>query len=341
MEIKEIQNKGEWEGFLSQCQHKSFLQSWAWGEFCKAMDEKIWRFGVFHNQELIAVALAEKKIAKRGTFLLVPHGPVIKNPVSASKIIASLTQKLKDLAWQEKTAFIRINPILERNDANAQIFKKLGFRSAPLQIHPEASWKLNLEPTETNLLAKMRKTTRYLIKQGLKNQGIAISKSIDPKDVKLFSQFHDLVSKRQNFIPFSLEYLEKEFKAFNQDNEVCLFFARYQGQIAAGAFVIFWSGIAWYHHAISAPKFAKLSAPYQLLWETIKEAKKRNCYVYDFWGFVDPKKQPGHPWAGPTLFKMGFGGQASEYVKTQDLIISNKYWFTYFFEKLRKIKRRL
>jgi hypothetical protein len=38
---------------------------------------------------------------------------------------------------------------------------------------------------------------------------------------------------------------------------------------------------------------------------------------------------------------MGFGAQAYEYLKTQDLPVSKKYFFTYLFEKLRKIKRRL
>jgi len=341
MEIRIIENKEIWEDFLSQCQQKSFLQSWGWGEFSKLMNEKIWRFGVFQNQHLVAAALVEKKIAKRGIFLLVPHGPVIKDSLDTHNVLKALTEKLTELAIQEKAAFVRINPISERNETNIKIFKELGFRNAPLQMHPEASWKLALEPTETEIWSKMRKTTRYLIKQGQKNQDIVISKSTSLEDVKLFSKFHDLVSERQNFIPFSLEYLEKEFKAFNQESEVCLFFANYRGEVAAGAFVIFWSGIAFYHHAISEPKFAKLSIPYRLLWEIIGEAKKCGCVLYDFWGFVDPKKQSRHPWAGPTLFKMGFGGQAHEYVKTQDLIISNKYWLTYAFEKARKLKRHL
>jgi lipid II:glycine glycyltransferase (peptidoglycan interpeptide bridge formation enzyme) len=78
-----------------------------------------------------------------------------------------------------------------------------------------------------------------------------------------------------------------------------------------------------------------------LQWEAIKEAKKRGCVLYDFWGYVDPKKEPNHPWAGPTLFKMGFGGNAHEYVKTQDLPLSWKYLPTAFFEKVRKIRRHL
>ena len=95
-----------------------------------------------------------------------------------------------------------------------------------------------------------------------------------------------------------------------------------KGEVVAGAMIIFWSGIAFYHQAASLGKFSKFSIPYLLQWEAIKEAKNRKCRVYDFWGFTDPEKFPKHPWAGPTLFKMGFGGYKKEYIKTQDFIIS-------------------
>ncbi|MDP2926785.1 MAG: peptidoglycan bridge formation glycyltransferase FemA/FemB family protein [bacterium] len=341
MEIREITDKNTWENFLSGCSEKTFLQSWHWGEFSQNMGEKIWRLGIFDQNELIAMALTEKKMSKRGTFLLVPHGPVTKSatPELKAKILDALTKRLKPLASEEKISFIRINPIWERNPENDGLFKD--FRLAPLQMHPESSWKLDITLPEENLLAEMRKTTRYLIKQAQKNQSIRISQSHDFADVERFSQFHNQVSRKQHFVPFSLEYLQKEFQAFEKDDAVRLFFGYYNNEVAAGSFVIFWSGIGFYHHAISLPQYAKFSLPYLLQWEAIKEAKRRGCHLYDFWGFVDPQKQPRHPWAGPTLFKMGFGGQADEYVKTRDLVLSPQYWLTYFLEKLRKAKRRL
>src|SRR3989339_372699 len=41
MQIKEINNKEEWEEFLHNCAEKTFLQSWNWGEFNLAMKNKI------------------------------------------------------------------------------------------------------------------------------------------------------------------------------------------------------------------------------------------------------------------------------------------------------------
>lgn len=63
--------------------------------------------------------------------------------------------------------------------------------------------------------------------------------------------------------------------------------------------------------------------------------------MYDFWGYVNPQVEPNHPWAGPTLFKMGYGGQAYEYMRTQDYVLSPYYFVISFFEKIRKRIRKL
>lgn len=343
MEIREIKDKNIWENFLSGCREKTFLQSWNWGEFQKKMRGKIWRFGIYNNGGLSSVSLVVKVAAKRGTFLLLPHGPVVmeQGTKNREQIIKFFLEKLKEIAKEENCNFIRINPIWQRNEENSSIFRDLKFRPASIQMHPEASWKLDISLSEEELLANMRKTTRYLIKQTLKNPDIQVEKSIDIKDLEIFSKMHQIVSSRQKFVPFSLEYLENEFSAFQKDDQIVLFFGKYKGELAAASFVIFWLGVGFYHHAASLPEYAKLSMPYLLQWEAIKEAKKRNCVLYDFWGYVDPKRQPRHPWAGPTLFKMGFGGRAYEYVKTQDFLLSKKYWLTYIIEKIRKIKKGL
>ena len=350
MEVKEIQNKEVWENFLLECAEKTFLSSWNWGEFNRMMGSasggKIWRMGILENNELVSVALVVKTVAKRGTFLLVPHGSAFAKaqackPNLKYEILKILLEELKKIGGEEKVDFIRISPILERSNENEEIFKKLGFRLAPIHMHPEASWKLDLRPSEEELLIQMRKTTRYLIRQAQKNIDIEIFQSSKIEDVEIFNKLYQEVVGLQHFVPFSLEYLRNEFLAFGQDAQISLFFGKYKGEIVASAFVLFWSKIGFYHHAALSPKCHKIPIACLLQWEAIKEAKKRGCDCYDFWGYVNPEENPKHPWAGPTLFKMGFGGRPYEYVKTQDLPLSNKYWLTYIFEKLRKTKRGL
>ena len=57
---------------------------------------------------------------------------------------------------------------------------------------------------------------------------------------------------------------EKEFEIFKKDNEVVFLFGKYKGEVVAGAMIIFWSGIAFYHQAASLSKFSKFSIPYLL-----------------------------------------------------------------------------
>ncbi|MEK9135334.1 MAG: peptidoglycan bridge formation glycyltransferase FemA/FemB family protein [Patescibacteria group bacterium] len=317
-------NKEEWEEFWVGQKEKTFLQSWNWGEFQKMMGGKIWR---------LDGAMAVKVKAKRGTFLLIQHNVVI------SEI---LLDELKKIAREEKCDFIRIVPLLIKDEENIKIFKKLGFREAPIHANAyEATWKLDITPSEENLLGNMRKTTRYLIKQAENNPDIEIERSERLSELEAYQKLNKEVGKRQKFVPFSDEYIKNEFEIFAKNGQAIWLFGKYKGEVAAGALLIFWSGIGFYHQAASLPKYAKLSIPYLLQWEAIKEAKRRGCKLYDFWGFTDPVKYPKHPWAGPTLFKMGFGGKAYEYIKTQDYPLSKKYWLINIFEKIRKVKRGL
>ena len=361
MEIKEIKSKEEWEDFLLQCEQKTFLQSWNWGEFQLSLGNppspkasegrgKIWRWGIFSGRDLVSVALVIKHTAKRGAFLLVPHGPVVERQATRDKrqatkdkrqVLEILVNKLKELAKEEKIDFIRISPIWDRSDDNDKVFKDLGFRLRPLHTHPESSWKLNIEPSENEILDNMRKTTRYLIKQAQNDKDVEIFQGKDIKDIDIFNNIHLEVVKKQKFVPFSLEYFRKEFTAFQADDQIAIFFAKYKGKIIAASFEIFWSDMVFYHHAALLPEYKKIPVSYLLQWEAIKDAKKRGCKIYDFWGYIDPVKHPKHPYAGPTLFKMGFGGYKEEYVKTQDFVISKKYWLNYIIETIRRIKRGL
>ena len=342
MTLREITDKNTWEDFLSSVKEKTFLQSWNWGEFQKKMGNKIWRLGIYENNRLISVVLVVKISAKRGTFLLIQHGlSFMDGNVSVKyESMEILLEELKKLGKEERTSFIRIAPIFERSDEDEKIFRDLGFRKSPIHANAyEDTWKLDINISEEGLLKNMRKTTRYLIHQAIKNPDITIEKSEKPSDVEIYQNLNKEVAKRQKFVPFSSGYIKNEFEVFSKDKQALWLFGKYKGEVAAGALVIFWSGIGFYHQAASLSRYAKFSIPYLLQWEAIKEAKNRGCVLYDFWGYTDPKKFPKHPWAGPTLFKMGFGGYKKEYVKTQDFVLSKKYWLNWIIETARKKRR--
>ena len=345
VEIREITQKDVWEGFLLETQEKTFLDSWNWGEFQKKMGNKIWRLGIYEClkpdiKHLIGVVLVIKITARRGNFLFLPHSPVVKNDRELFSAISAVLEKLKIIAKEENCSFIRVAPIWERNKENIKIFKDLGFRQAPIHMHPEASWELDIKPSEENLLMNMRKTTRYLIRQAQKNKDIEIIQSNNIQDIEKFNKLYQTTVNRQGFAPFSLDYLKNEFSVFQPDNQITIFLGNYRNEIVSSAIIIFWQGIGFYHQGASSLKYPKIPVSYLLQWEAIREAKRRGCRLYNFWG-IAPDNNKKHPWYGLTLFKMGFGGHKKEYVKTQDFVLSPKYWLTYIIETIRKKKRGL
>ena len=364
MNIREITNKDEWEDFLQNCTEKTFLHSWNWGEFSAKggsasggnPENKVWRFGAYDNQKLLGVALVLKISARRGTFLFIPHGPVVIDGLEEKdkeEILQAILVQLENIIKEparvggEKISFVRIAPIWERTPENVHIFEDSDFRLAPIHIHPEVSWELNITPPEEQILANMRKTTRYLIRQAEKNPDIEIVKSQNPEDLRFFFPVYKETAKRHKFVVFSEKYLETEFNIFSKDKQIELFLGKYKGEIVSVALFVFWQGMCVYHHSGSLSKYNKIPVSYLLQWEAIKEAKNRQCQTYNFWGIApdiqtekDAQKS-SHPWAGLSLFKMGFGGYRKEYVKTQDLVILPKYWLNYIIEKVRKAQRRL
>ena len=283
--------------------------------------------------------------------MFVPYGPNISPEFSGQRgeILKEFLPELKKIADREKLLFIRVQPIWENSEANHKIFKELGFSAAPSFIHAEMTWRLDLARSEEQLLLGMRKTTRYLIRQAQKSADIDILKNPAPEGAQLepfdyiekYNELYQATVDRHNFTPFDLGYLKNEFSMFGADGQAMTILGRYKKELVAGGIFIYWQGEGYYHQGASNQKFSKIPVSYLVLWEAIREAKRRGCIAFNFWGGIDPDSKPGHPWAGLSRFKMGFGGTKYEYVPTQDYKLSPLYWIVFLFEKIRRIKRRL
>lgn len=330
--VKEITSKEIWDKFVISQPFYTFLQSWAWGEFNKLEGNKVYRLGFYDGKNVIGVSLLIVISARRGKFLFCPHGPLIdwENKRLAEKFFDTI----RDLGQKENCWFIRISPSTIHNSLITNRFKNYGFIDSPLHMHAENSWILDITPGEEQLLAEMRKTTRYLVRQG-ENLGIKVSVNKNKAAMEKFIKVHLQHAKDHHYVPFSAGYLMNEWQVFSPDN-IAIFQATHQKKILAQAVIIFYGKWAFYYQAIT--EHAKIPIGYVLVWEAIKEAKKRGCTGFNFWG-IAPEGKSNHPWAGLTLFKQGFGGERLDLMHAQDLPLSPFYWLTYLFETLRRVKR--
>ena len=336
--VKSIENRDEWEKAVLSFAPQTFLQGWSWGQTNVGVGAKVIRLGFCQDDKTVGVAQIIKEKARRGPYLLIPGGPLLD--WSNQRLVKFVVDHIRDLAQKEKVWFIRIRPEVPDSFGSKKAFLKLGFLPAPMHLHAENTWVLDITPEEETLLQGMRKTTRYLIRQSLK-ENLTFEEYTHPNGAEILCTLQKETAARHKFSPYPKKLFEAELASFKENQEGSLFVCKYGKDVLAAAIIIFYGHIAYYHHSASTLiKYPKVPFSYFLQWHIIKEAKKRNARTYNFWG-IAPSDNPKHRFAGVTTFKKGFGGERIDWLQAQDLPVSPFYWLTYIFETLRRITRRL
>ncbi len=349
MTIVTISEYNTWTHLFNVFGSPSFLQSWEWGEVQNKSGYEILRLGIYDDKNCEGIAQVIKIKARRGNMLFVPQGPIINLKTQSSKlktIIHELLKYLNTIAKVEGFDFIRIAPILEDAPEQRNIFAELGFKTSPIYMHAERVWTLDITKSEEQLLKEMRKTTRYSIRKAEKENVIIekfpINKLQLPNNTQIlilqtFWSIYKQTAQREGFTPFSDSFIRHEYEEFNRHKNAFFLLGKIGDRYEAGALIVCTDSTAFYHQGASL--HSKVPVAYLMQWEAIKEAKKRGCTHYNFWGTLQAGRTP-KSWGGLTLFKQGFGGYQVDYVPTQDYIVNPlKYGISYLYEQYLKIKR--
>lgn len=322
-----------WSEVIKKYPEANFLQSPEYGlmnkvlgckTFTEDFDGKAWSLMIVRN-------------AKRGRYLEIPCGPLVD--WTDKKLVSAVLAKITEVAKREKCVFVRIRPQLEASEKNLKMLEKLGFKKSPMHLAAEHTVMIDLTKTEEELLAAMRRQTRYEVRRADK-LGIKILKS---NSKTIFEEFHRIqaeTAKRQKFIPPTMQVLYAEKEAFS-DNIVIYTAVNSENQPVAYGLMIKSGKEADYYEAASTELNRKLPGAYAIIWQAMKDFKAEGYERFNLWG-IAPAGQPNHRYAGVTTFKTGFGGEIVEFVPAHDLVISKiKYVKNLTVETMRKKRRHL
>jgi len=329
--------KLEYENFIDKVKPISFLQNFLWGEVEKNLGREVIRLGFLENNNIIGVCQLIGYKAKRGNFLALPHGPILKynDNFLFIETISSLIKFLKKSNINKSYNFLRTNFLIENNQNLKNDLLRLGWKFSPRWFVSENFWVKNLEKDENELLNEMNKHHQELVIEALNKDYIEIEETNDINKLDIFFDLYYSMAKNKKFIPYSEELIRKEFELFLKENKAILFLAKTENKYYAAAIIIFENGMAYYHHGASLP--SKEPINYKLHWNIILKSKKLNCSNYNLWGITTEGKN--HPWYGLTKFKQGFGGKIIKLMPTMDYIFNYKYYLTYIYEKILSLKR--
>ncbi len=322
-----------WQKVVKKYPEANFLQSPEYAKMNELLGDKV-IFGDFGDT---AHALMIVRSAKRGRYLEIPCGPLMD--WTDTKNVKQIFKKIAETGKKEKCSFVRVRPQLNATEKNLNLLTKLGLKKSPMHLAAEHTVMVDLKCSEEEMLARMRRQTRYEVRRADK-LGITVEKN---NSEELFKEFHKVqveTAKRQGFIPPNLKTLLAEKEAFG--GQIWIYVARNTEKKPIAYGLIIGNGReADYYEAASTDLNRKLPGAYALLWQAMRDLKALGYERFNLWG-IAPAGQPNHRYAGVTTFKTGFGGEVIEYVPAHDLVLSKLGYFKdYVVESVRKKKRHL
>ena len=323
----------EWDKILKQFPEANFLQSPKYGAMNEALGCKV----IMDDFGGKGWALMIVRDAKRGRYLEIPCGPLVNWNNKAT--VKAIFDEIAKIGKKEKCVFIRVRPQLEANDKNMKLLAGLGLKKSPMHLAAEHTVIIDLKLSEEELLAGMRRQTRYEVRRAEK-LGITVTSGNSEEDFREFHGVQMETAKRQGFIPPSLDVLLATRDAFGEDATIYKAITAEKEAIAYG--LVIRGGLEGdYYEAASTDLNHKLPGAYALLWKATRDLKASGCERFNLWG-IAPAGQPGHRYAGVTTFKTGFSDGVVEFVPAHDLILSKfGYLKDYIVEAARKKRRHL
>jgi len=348
MEIKFVDDQGEWNVPLSKSKNSQLLQTWEWGVFQQTFGRPAYRLQVIERDKVYcSMQCFEYKLPTGRRYLYAPRGPVFLTEDESlfDIIIHRLNQALKSLTRVRGYIFSRIEPV-STNKLSVEGFLPLGFKTIK-STQPQDDLSAVLDFLEEDLLKSMHEKTRYNVRLASKH-GVKV-RLIEEINYarRVFPMFWDLIqetAKRQKIKTHPRAYYARMVDILVPAGMLKFIIAEINNEIIATNLLGVFGDTVTYLHGGSSYKHRALMAPFVLHWEGMRLAKALGKKYYNFGG-VSPEGVENHQWNNLTRFKEGFveigkTGERFHYAGGLDLV-SKPFWYRIYtlVKKTKKIIR--
>lgn len=293
-----------------------------------------------------ALRILEKDFPKLGyRFFYAPRGPILETGW-AEEDLDELFQRAEVLARERRAVLLKIDPdVPAPEELLTGALRQNGFRLAPAVgslsgVQPRCVFRLDLRPSEEELLAGMDQKARYNIRLAEK-KGVTVRPVSDRKDVETFFRLLQETAVRDKFLIRPLRYLLDIQEQFEPRGDAQFFLAEREGAAIAGALALKSGPLCLYAYGASANTGRQYMPNHLVQWTMVRWAKAHGCLVYDFRG-VPSNPLPDDPLFGLFRFKKGFGGVFTEFIGEYDRVyVPWLYWLWIYgwplFKKIRHL----
>ncbi|MCK9415086.1 MAG: peptidoglycan bridge formation glycyltransferase FemA/FemB family protein [Candidatus Dojkabacteria bacterium] len=327
MQTIEIKNQQEWDRLLGQCERKTFLQTWQWGEFQEYLGYEIKRLVFFNNEKFLGLTLCIINKSRFERYVYCPRGPLLSK--DNSEIYAQALGALKEF-WEKKhISTLKVDPAFLRDSKISKLPQKCGFKHTVNFIQSENNWMIDLVgENEEDLLRwckehGMSKNYPTYIRKA-RHSGIEIEFSKEQKDWDLFHTYLKYSGQRKEFEVKSKRYHIGMWECLGKDSDILrLGIAKRNGKILAMIVISSYGDEVSALYSAQTGVDSRLRATMLLRWECMLLGQREGFKRFNSWGVLPEKKYtPKNPGFGYSQYKRGFGGYLEEIERTYEYVFN-------------------
>src|SRR5215218_2635637 len=299
------------------------LQSYAWGEFKRRSQWRPLRLVLERDGEVAGVGqfLSYNTMPVPGLLMYCPKGSWL--PWEDQDAVRAFFSGVVAVAGEAGAHTLKIEPEVSLRNADVKAtLGDIGFQEARYALNFDTTVTLDLGPPEEKLLAKMRKSTRYGVSKA-RREGVEV---IEAEDFELaweafYGWMEDTAERKDGFtIRRPKAYLHDMMRAMHDAGQGRLFLAMHEGKPLAGVFVSTFGEKYRFMHGASSTEKRNYNPNHLLQWEIMRWAKHHGIRYYDMVGIPKPEdRNVDDPYYGVYRFKLGFGGDVTNFLGCLDL----------------------
>ena len=333
VEIADELHDPAWDAFLAQTPGGHHTQTSLWAQVKASVGWRSTRIVATRGGRIVAGAqLLLRPLPLIGAVGYVPRGPVsvADDPEAAALVMDELLR----LASARRVQYLSVQP-----PCNGQVLAEdlpgRGFQQSAREVEPTATVVLDLNPSQDELLARMKMRTRYNVRLGAR-KGIVVREGTEA-DIPVFHRLLQATGGRQQFSAHPEEYFATVWRILGSRGHAKLFLADYNSEPLSAIFALAFGKCVYVWRAAWSGRHGNHRPNEALHWAAITWAKAQGYHHYDFEG-IDPRlardlveKEQGEPDAPVehvqppsqdrdqvqvstnketvALFKLGFGGR--------------------------------
>ena len=311
-----------WDRFVATAPGGTYQQTSRWAQVKSLAGWRPVRITLSRDGAVVAgCQVLVRRVAWLGTVAYVPYGPLVAD--GDMPAVSTMLDALQQLVRQERFRYLKLQPP-PGSTGMASALTQRRFVPSSLDTAPRLTVRVDLRRSPDAILGAMRARTRTYIRQA-QRRGVVVRDGSE-HEFPLFYEAVAATSRRQGFAPYPSSYYEQIWRSFQGHARLLL--VEYKGDILSSALLLGFGDTVFFKMGGWSGHHRDIRPNELMHWAGMQWGQACGYSYYDLEG-INPavgeailagRDSKSLPTPGTTHFKLGFGGEVTQFPATYDYV---------------------